>query len=184
MPAWGRQRKFEPRHYPAASKGSAACHFGVYCRPNGSSSEAHVSAVTVESLLGGKGVLKARPRSSLEWVAIVREGLPSRVLDALAANLKLTRGELAAALGIADRTLARRRKEGVFTAEESAKLLRLARVAWRAADVFEKSELALDWLKRPNRALGGARPLDLLDTDIGAENVLDVLGRIEHGVFS
>jgi len=143
-----------------------------------------VGGVTVAGLLGGKGVLKGCPRSSLDWVAIVREGLPARVLDALAKNLELTRSELAGALGIAERTLARRRKEGVFTAEESAKLLRLARVAWRAVDVFENNELALDWLKRPNRALDGARPLDLLDTDIGAENVLDVLGRIEHGVFS
>jgi putative toxin-antitoxin system antitoxin component (TIGR02293 family) len=143
-----------------------------------------VGGVTVEGLLGGKGVLKTRPRSSLDWVAIVREGLPARVLDALARNLQLTRSELGAALGIAERTLARRRKEGVFTAEESAKLLRLARVAWRAVDVFENSEPALAWLKGGNRALGGVRPLDLLDTDIGAENVLDVLGRIEHGVFS
>jgi putative toxin-antitoxin system antitoxin component (TIGR02293 family) len=143
-----------------------------------------VNAVTVESLLGGKDVLKSRPRSSLDWVAIVREGLPARVLDALAENLALTRGELAAALGIAERTLARRRKNGVFTAEESAKLLRLARVTQRAAEVFEKGDLALDWLKRSNRSLSGIRPLDLLDTDIGAENVLDVLGRVEHGVFS
>ena len=142
-----------------------------------------MSAMTVESLLGGRGVLKARPRSSFDWIAIVREGLPARVLDALAGNLRLTRGELAAALGIADRTLARRRKEGVFTAEESAKLLRLARVAQRAAEVFEGSDAALDWLKRPNRALGGETPLALLDTEIGADGVLDVLGRIEHGVF-
>ena len=142
-----------------------------------------MTAVTVETLLGGKGVLKARPRSPLEWVAIVREGLPARVLDALAENVMLSRTELGAALGIATRTLARRRKAGVFTAEESAKLLRLARVAWRATEVFERSEAAIDWLKRPNGALGGERPLDLLDTEIGAENVLDVLGRIEHGVF-
>jgi len=142
-----------------------------------------MSAMTVESLLGGKGVLKARPRSSFDWIAIVREGLPARVLDALAGNLKLTRGELATALGIADRTLARRRKEGVFTAEESAKLLRLARVAQRAAEVFEGGDAALDWLKRPNRALGGETPLALLDTEIGGDGVLDVLGRIEHGVY-
>jgi putative toxin-antitoxin system antitoxin component (TIGR02293 family) len=160
-----------------------AAILAVYWRPNGRSNGVDVSAVTVERLLGGRGVLKARPRSSLDWVAIVRGGLPARVLDALATNLKLTRTELAAALGIAERTLARRRKEGVFTAEESAKLLRLARVARRASEVFESGEPALDWLKRPNRALGGERPLSLLDTDIGAENVLDVLGRIEHGVF-
>jgi putative toxin-antitoxin system antitoxin component (TIGR02293 family) len=142
-----------------------------------------MSAITVETLLGGKGVLKARPRSNFDWVAIVREGFPSRVLAALAGNLELTRGELAAALGIAERTLARRRKDGVFTAEESAKLLRLARVAQRAAEVFERAELALDWLKRPNRAFAGEMPLALLDTEVGAETVLDVLGRIEHGVF-
>jgi uncharacterized protein (DUF2384 family) len=27
-------------------------------------------------------------------------------------------------------------------------------------------------------------PLSLLDTDIGADSVLDTLGRIEHGVFA
>jgi uncharacterized protein (DUF2384 family) len=32
--------------------------------------------------------------------------------------------------------------------------------------------------------LSGATPLSLLDTDIGAESVLDTLGRIEHGVFA
>jgi putative toxin-antitoxin system antitoxin component (TIGR02293 family) len=61
--------------------------------------------------------------------------------------------------------------------------LRLARVARRAAEVFEGSDAALDWLKSPNRALAGETPLTLLDTEIGAESVLDVLGRIEHGVF-
>ena len=29
-----------------------------------------------------------------------------------------------------------------------------------------------------------SNPLSLLDTDIGAESVMDTLGRIEHGVFA
>jgi len=34
------------------------------------------------------------------------------------------------------------------------------------------------------RALGSVRPLDLLDTDLGAQQVERILGRIEHGVYS
>ena len=49
---------------------------------------------------------------------------------------------------------------------------------------FDDPAAAVDWLKSPNAALRGNAPLGLLDTDIGAENVLDTLGRIEHGVFA
>jgi len=143
-----------------------------------------MTAVTVEALLGGKGVLKRRPHSDLDWVAVVREGIAARALDAIASSLGLAPSEVAEHLGIAERTLARRRRSGTLTTEESAKLVRLARVTRRAAEVFEGHDTGVHWLKRPNRALGGERPLDLLDTEIGAENVLDLLGRIEHGVFS
>jgi putative toxin-antitoxin system antitoxin component (TIGR02293 family) len=43
---------------------------------------------------------------------------------------------------------------------------------------------AVQWLLTPNRALGGERPLDRLDTDIGAREVEDILGRIAYGVYS
>jgi putative toxin-antitoxin system antitoxin component (TIGR02293 family) len=54
----------------------------------------------------------------------------------------------------------------------------------RAIEVFEYQAAALDWLKQPNQAMSHASPLSLLDTDLGAETVLDTLGRIEHGVFA
>ena len=95
-----------------------------------------------------------------------------------------TQAELANALGIPERTLARRKKEGTLSSEESAKLVRLARVVERSRAVFEDIKPALDWLKSPNAALSGATPLSLLDTDIGTESVMDTLGRIEHGVFA
>ena len=60
----------------------------------------------------------------------------------------------------------------------------MARIVHRAIAVFENRAKALEWLKSPNRALGSASPLSLLDTDLGAEAVLDTLGRIEHGVFA
>ncbi|MBI2308487.1 MAG: DUF2384 domain-containing protein [Rhodocyclales bacterium] len=140
--------------------------------------------LSVESLLGGKRVLQAKPRSPLDWVSVIRQGISSAAVDSLAKTIHVTHSELAVALGIPERTLARRKKEGMLNSEESAKLVRLARVIERAEEVFEDLNVSLDWLKSPNAALSGATPLSLLDTDIGAESVMDALGRIEHGVFA
>lgn len=138
----------------------------------------------VANLLGGRTVLRAKSQSALDWIEIIREGLPATAIESLLKAIQLSQSDLARALDIPERTLARRKREGVLNREESAKLLRLARVVGRANEVFEKSEAAVHWLKAGNASLGGPTPLSLLDTDIGAESVLDALGRIEHGVFA
>lgn len=135
-------------------------------------------------LLGGEGLLQAQPRGGMDWIALVRRGLPSASVDALVRQTRITRAELAQALAIPERTLARRKREGLLSAEESAKMVRFARTVERAEAVFEDVESALAWLQSPNAALGGNTPLSLLDTDLGADSVLDTLGRIEHGVFA
>lgn len=140
--------------------------------------------VSADSLLGGRTVFPHAPRSGLEWVDVVRHGISSQALDAMLRSIGLSQAELAQALDIPERTLARRKREGVLSREESAKLLRLARVVARAAEVFEDLDPALAWLKTPIAALEGATPLSLVDTDIGADSVMDTLGRIEHGVFA
>lgn len=135
-------------------------------------------------LLGGESLLQAQPRGGMDWIALVRRGLPSASVDALVRQTRITRAELAQALAIPERTLARRKREGLLSAEESAKMVRFARTVERAEAVFEDVESALAWLQSPNAALGGNTPLSLLDTDLGADSVLDTLGRIEHGVFA
>lgn len=142
------------------------------------------SYISVDDLLGGKRVLPVTPSSPLDWVSLIRRGIPSSAVDSLTKFTGLSQAELSAALGIPERTLARRKREGKLNSEESAKLIRLARVIERAEEVFEDFEAAIDWLKSANASLAAATPLSLLDTDIGAENVLDTLGRIEHGVFA
>jgi putative toxin-antitoxin system antitoxin component (TIGR02293 family) len=142
------------------------------------------NGVTAASVLGGEPVLHARPRSVLDWIALVRRGISAGAVDAAVRVLGIGQAELARALDIPERTLARRKKEGVLNRDESGKLVRLARVVERAVEVFEDEAAALDWLKAPNAALGGASPISLLDTDLGADAVLDTLGRIEHGVFA
>jgi putative toxin-antitoxin system antitoxin component (TIGR02293 family) len=140
------------------------------------------TAVSMEAMLGGG--MPARPRTPLQWVSLIRQGIPSVAVDSLIQVMRMTQAELAAALAIPDRTLARRKKEGRLNSEETAKLVRLARVIERAEETFEDMDAARDWLKSSNATLSGATPLSLLDTDIGAESVMDTLGRIEHGVFA
>ena len=140
-----------------------------------------ISAVT---LLGGESVLRAKPRVVMDWIPLVRRGLPAASVDSVVRLTRIAQTELANALAIPERTLARRKREGVLSPEESAKFVRFARVVERAEEVFEGTASALAWIKTENPALGGVTPLSLLDIDIGADTVLDTLGRIEQGVFA
>ena len=92
--------------------------------------------------------------------------------------------ELAASLDLSPRSLQRRRHEGRLPSHESDRLYRLARIIALSKHYLGSEELAKRWLKRPNRALGGSRPLELLDTEPGARMVENVLGRIAYGVYS
>ena len=42
---------------------------------------------------------------------------------------------------------------------------------------------ALSWLHRPARGLGGVAPATLLTTQMGVQAVIDLVGRIQHGVL-
>jgi len=141
-------------------------------------------AVSAASLLGLEGDERKFHLSSMEWVSAIRRGIPSSAVDALTAFLLVSQTEFSDALDIPVRTLVRRKGEGLLNSEESAKLVRVARVIQRAEEVFDDPDSARDWLKTANTSLGGETPMSLLDTEIGAEAVIDTLGRIEHGVFA
>jgi putative toxin-antitoxin system antitoxin component (TIGR02293 family) len=96
----------------------------------------------------------------------------------------LTLKELAACLDLSPRSLQRRRSEGRLARHESDRLYRLARIVALAKNYLGDEETALRWLKRPNRALGGASPLASVDTEPGARSVENVLGRIAYGGVS
>ncbi|PTP83175.1 antitoxin Xre/MbcA/ParS toxin-binding domain-containing protein [Vibrio splendidus] len=53
-----------------------------------------------------------------------------------------------------------------------------------ALALFGTKEAANHWLNHPVRGLGNKRPIDMLATAEDTEVVLNLLGRLEHGVFS
>ena len=143
-----------------------------------------ISAAGVLKLLGGIRPSRKRQLSPPEVRAAVRKGLPFSALEALQKEVELTGKELGAVLGIPERTIARRKEEQHLTAAESDRLYRVARTVAHANSVLGGSYRGRTWLKRPNRALGDEAPLTLLDTDVGARQVEEVLLRLAYGIYS
>jgi putative toxin-antitoxin system antitoxin component (TIGR02293 family) len=138
----------------------------------------------VIEVLGGASVFKGVAVPTLaELREQIKRGLPYRSLDSVRERLHLSVPEAASVLHMPPRTLARRRQARRLAADESDRLYRLARIAAQAVTVLGAEEKAAAWLRRPNRALHGEMPIRLLDTDVGARQVEDVLGRIEHGII-
>ena len=138
----------------------------------------------VVEVLGGRKVLKQKISNAVELHERTRMGLPYKAFDSVRAALRLTREEAATAIGLPERTLVRRKKEKRFSAPESDKLLRLARLAALAVEILGTEEKASHWMKKINLALGSRSPFTLLDTDAGAKVVEDVLWQIAYGIVS
>ncbi|NYT60539.1 DUF2384 domain-containing protein [Alcaligenaceae bacterium] len=134
-------------------------------------------------LLGGAQVFGRSSPTWLDWVCFVRRGFPFVCAIELAEHLGLGDSELANMLHVSPVTLARRRRRGFLTTDESARVMRTAQILERAIEVFEAEDMAVDWLNHCNLALGDVTPLSLLDTEFGANEVNRILGTIEHGVF-
>ena len=62
--------------------------------------------------------------------------------------------------------------------------MRISNLYDRALEVLGDQERAEAWLKAPQKALGMKTPLQYADTEIGAREVENLLGRLEYGVFS
>jgi len=128
------------------------------------------------------GLPKRRGRESL--VDLVRGGLPASTFEHLAAYTQLTQEVLAAAVAIPLRTVQRRKEsKQPFLLDESDRLTRIARL-YEYAESILGHDNATTWMQSANWALDDARPIELADTDVGAREVEDALGRIEDGIFA
>ncbi len=138
-----------------------------------------------ETDFGLLGLLGMEEIGTGELVHRVSEGFPYWVVENLGENVGLSAGEMAGLVQINPRTLSRRKREGRLHADESDRVLRLSRVYGMALGLFGGDlEKAKHWLSTPKVALGGESPLNYSRVDVGAQEVVDLIGRVEHGVLS
>ncbi|MEH6387147.1 MULTISPECIES: antitoxin Xre/MbcA/ParS toxin-binding domain-containing protein [Pseudomonas] len=115
----------------------------------------------------------------------VREGVSYVVYERLADAGGLDIKRLSKVLLISGTTIHRRTKSGRFNTLESDKIVMFAEVLEAAVNLFEgDKEAARQWMNAPVKGLGGKAPMDMLGTNVEAEAVLDLIGRLEHGVIA
>ena len=138
----------------------------------------------VVALLGGDRVFPEKIKNVMDLQEVLRVGLPYAAYEAILDALGLSSLALSQIVGIASRTLARRKASKFLSPIESDRLYRVARTTLQASDVLGSLEKAREWLHQTNQALGGVSPVSQLDTEIGERQVEDLLNRINHGIFS
>lgn len=127
------------------------------------------------------------PQQPVDAHNMILAGFSADIVSKLALETQLDEMTICQSVGISRATYHRKNKEdnNTFSVEQSGKLYMFAKVLDAAIQLFNGDmSAAVQWLKSPAKALGGERPLTMLSTPTGAEAVIDLIGRIEHGVIS
>ena len=140
---------------------------------------------TIE-VMGGRRALGTAIHNQLELADLITGGLPRKAAQAVRLRLALTAQQFAQSLGVSPKTLQRQAKAAIerLNPAQGDRLYRLARIVALAEQVFEDPGRAHRWLQQPQRGLSNRHPFDLLQSEAGAREVEDLLGRIEYGVLS
>ena len=104
-------------------------------------------------------------------------------LDKVLAFTALSRKDITTMLPVSERQLLRYPKTHVLRKDISSHLIQLVELYERGYEAFGKEKFNT-WMRSENRVLDDVRPIDLLDTTLGMQMIGDLIGRIEHGIYS
>ncbi len=142
----------------------------------------------VKRALALMGVASSAPFNAVENVAdfirCIRAGVPKKALDNLVEVTGIGNSEMAGIVRTSERTLRRYSANQKLNAEQSERVIELAKVYSRGEEVFGSLDSFREWMNSTVLAFGNKKPKELLDTSLGIEMIMDELGRIEHGIFA
>lgn len=139
------------------------------------------AANPLSSPLAGIG-LPARGQSLF---LVVKAGLDASVFNQLASLMGTSPKKLAQWLGMSSSTFYRRLKRGRFGSDESDRTVRAAKMFSESVSLFDGDQgAARIWIRTPLKGLNGKAPVQLLQTGVECQALLDLIGRLENGVFS
>lgn len=122
--------------------------------------------------------------TSFEKIRLIKQGITKIDLENLKQKADLDYNQLAKVLSVARATLINKKGEERFDSFLSEKIVGVADVYSYGYEVFEDADHFNNWIFKPNKALGGYSPYDLLDNQFGREEVRNLIGRIDYGVYS
>lgn len=146
--------------------------------------EAAVHYETMRVILGGnKSVLKPI-LGDVDLVDLSRKGVRKSSLRSLSSYLGITMEALSGILHSSHRNIQRKDDNELLDVYKSEQAIEIAQVISKCLDIFGTKENMQQWLHSSVIALGGKKPIDLLDTSFGIRIIFTVLNRLEHGVYS
>jgi putative toxin-antitoxin system antitoxin component (TIGR02293 family) len=122
--------------------------------------------------------------TSFEKIDIIREGISKKDLEHLKEKTDLDYNQLSKVLSVARATLINKKGTARFDMVLSERIVGVADIYSYGYEVFEDENRFNEWIFRSNQSLGGQAPYDLLDNQYGREEVKNLIGRIDYGVYS
>jgi len=131
-------------------------------------------------------LLRLHEKTTSTIQSYIRKGFLPEEVDFTTQLTGLAQRDLTEKLGLSTRTLQRNLKEKKrLSPEKSDRLFRLQKITGAALDLFDGNVMAMQqWIKTPLPVLNGESPVSYSDTEPGAQFVLDLIDRLENGVFS
>lgn len=131
---------------------------------------------------------------AIERVELVKQGVPASLLVLISEDMAISKDKLYSTLGLARATVNRKlREQQVLNQDESERVLGIARLVGQVDQIvkesgnpqnFDAAKWVAAWLARPQPALGGKRPAELMDTADGRSIVSDLIARMQSGAYA
>lgn len=152
------------------------------------------SAVAERDRIEGVSFVAVFRSEPLMRVKQIKAGLPAPYLDELSRAMNKPKEWLLSALGIAQATVSRKARDSKpLSSDASERALGMARLLGQVEAMVQESgnpegfnaaQWVAQWLEEPLAALGGQRPVELLDTAEGQAIVSNLLARMQSGAYA
>lgn len=141
-----------------------------------------------------RALLRTAPLA--ERVRIEREGVPYQVVKGLIGEIFVSSSEFQTFVRIPKATFTKKMKDkALFAGTTGQSVVGLMELINTVEDMlaaerdnpdaagFDVGKWVGDWIQRPQPALGGLAPAELMDTPTGRASVMRVLGAIQSGAY-
>jgi putative toxin-antitoxin system antitoxin component (TIGR02293 family) len=171
----GRLRKSRPR---------------MYEQPEETVDKVAENGITLEEAIMENRILAAASKNAesglttYQKIALIDEGISKTDLEKFKERAGWDYNQLSDILGVARAKLIAKKGNERFDKQVSEKIVSLADLYSYGYEVFEDEDRFNRWIFSSIHALGGLAPFDYLDTHYGREEIKNLIGRIDYGVYS
>ncbi|MBC7567722.1 MAG: DUF2384 domain-containing protein [Pedobacter sp.] len=144
----------------------------------------HTGAAVKEKMSAKTADWIARSWTNFDKIASVKTGVSKDSLVSFKQAINVDYDHLSFVLGTTKTTLHKKQGNETFSPSISEKVIALMDIYRFGYQVFGDHDKFNKWVQASNRALGNRIPLEVMDTIFGIDEVKNIIGRIQHGVYS